>query len=49
MCLRTEMFVYRGELKGSETFLMLIFAPQKIASPREHCTSSKLFTSDKKM
>ena len=41
MCLRTEMVVYRGELNG--------WPPKKIDSPREHCTNSKLFTSDKKM
>ena len=42
--LRTRKFlVYCGEIKGSETFLVLNLA-KKIDSPREHYTSFLLVT-----
>ena len=34
--------VYRGEITGSETFLMLILSKKKIGSPREQYTSFPL-------
>ena len=39
-----EFPVHRGEIKGSETFLMLTLSKKRFASPRERYTSFPLVT-----